>query len=236
MTGNDGIVTYAPVNPIGSLREAWSKASIESQFHKPGMTSTCPPPFCKSNRHSARQPTGKSSLVKCTCGVHNTWARSTPGALRERKIKGKSATVLNWRARFSAQYVTFKLGQSKPTSNSLKSFHQPTPSSPFPIHHHHHLKIVHILQRFFHRRAQIFYSVIVVSTLRQITRTVAGCSELLLPIGPAATQPHSEKRAWDFLQLWKKNGQLSNQHRGYGVQRKNEKEREENWGRAFVKG
>jgi len=234
MTGNDGIVTYAPVNPIGSLREAWSKASIESQFHKPGKTSTCPPPLCKSNRHSARQPTGKSSLVKSTCGVHNTWARSTPGALRERKIKRKISNCLKLTSKVqrAVRYIqtwpeqtNFKQSQVLPPTNTIITVSHSPPPPKNSTHSSAFLpsSCSNIL-------------LIVVSTLRQITRTVAGCSELLLPIGPAATQPHSEKRAWDFLQLWKKNGQLSNQHRGNGVQRKNEKEREENWGRAFVKG
>jgi len=57
---------------------------------------------------------------------------------------------------------------------------------------------------------------------------VAGCSELLLPIGPAATQPHTLKKGLETFFNFEKNGQLSNQHRGNGVQRKNEKEREEN--------
>jgi len=137
MTGNDGIVTYAPVNPIGSLREAWSKASIESQFHKPGKTSTCPPPLCKSNRHSARQPTGKSSLVKSTCGVHNTWARSTPGALRERKIKRKISNCLKLTSKVqrAVRYIhtwpeqtNFKQSQVLPPTNTIITVsHSPPP-------------------------------------------------------------------------------------------------------------
>jgi len=54
---------------------------------------------------------------------------------------------------------------------------------------------------------------------------VAGCSELLLPIGPAATQPHTLKKGLETFFNFEKIGQLSNQHRGNGVQRKNEKER-----------
>jgi len=164
MTGNDGIVIYAPVNPIGSLREAWSKASIESQFHKPGKTSTCPPPLCKSNRHSARQPTGKSSLVKSTCGVHDTWARSSPGALREREKnqrKISNCLKLTSKVQRAVRYIqtwpeqtNFKQSQVLPPTNTIITVsHSPPPP-----------KIVHILQRFFHRRAQIFYSLIVVST------------------------------------------------------------------------
>jgi hypothetical protein len=130
MTGNDGIVIYAPVNPIGSLREAWSKASIESQFHKPGKTSTCPPPLCKSNRHSARQPTGKSSLVKIACGVHNTWARSTPGALRERE-KSKENQQLS---------LSDEQGSARSTlhSNLARANQLQTVSSPSTNQHHHH--------------------------------------------------------------------------------------------------